>query len=193
MNLRNYGDPYSIGSTGIYTWGSFEQVYSNWSVPYTVTQEQYGKDSTNVGYCVYLGWPVIKAANKSYLDDLDARGKDHNYTSWIHEFRLANHDGHKQRIECEFDAQFNNLAKSIAYALSGLNGKYNNCEKQNLIWNSQIWVDHGADAAVQGSTTTPTVIDTTGSNYSLHYSDASVGETCSKAKLVRAQQYATWA
>ena len=193
MNLRNYGDPYSIGSTGIYTWGSFEQVYSNWSVPYTVTQEQYGKDSTKVGYCVYLGWPVIKAANKSYLDDLDARGKDHNYTSWIHEFRLANHDGHKQRIECEFDAQFNNLAKSIAYALSGLNGKYNNCEKQNLIWNSQIWVDHGADAAVQGSTTTPTVIDTTGSNYSLHYSDASVGETCSKAKLVRAQQYATWA
>lgn len=183
-------DYYSIEATGDYTWGSFEKVYKNWAEPYTVTEEQYGKDSSLVGYCCYLGWPTIKSANSSYLEDLDTMGGDHDFPSWCvgkHRMALANNDGHRQRIECDNENTFTNLAKTIAYAKSGLNGKYTNGDIQNLVWNSHIWTSYGADAVLQGTFASGTKIDTVG-GVVYHYQGDSVSE-----RLVRAQQFATWA
>ena len=186
----NAYEPYSIGTTGSYTWGSFEEVFSDWSLPYTVTQDQYKNNKSMVGFCCYLGWPTVKAADNSYIEEIDAQGTVHAYESWTDRFRLANRDGHRQRIECEQEAEFKNLAKSIAYALSGLNGEYNNCERQNLIWNSHIWAKspYNADKVVEGATENASKIDTIG-NVSLHFNDGSARTE----KLVRAQQFATWA
>lgn len=187
-SIVDSGDSLTKGTTGSYTWGSFEELYSDWSLPYTVTQEQYGVDSSNVGYCCYLGWPTVKAADNSYIEEIDAQGTIHAYESWTDRFRLANRDGHRQRIDCEEEKKFKNLAKSIAYALSGLNGKYNNCERQNLIWNSHIWTSYGADEVVEGKLGNASKIDTIG-NVSLHFNDGNARTE----KLVRAQQFATWA
>ena len=111
-------DDFQIGTTGSYTWGSFEKVYDDWSLPYTVTQDQYGIDSNKVGYCCYLGWTTIKGADKNLANEIDEQGRNHAYEAWTNGLRLANRDGHRQRIECEEEATFHNLAKSIAYALS---------------------------------------------------------------------------
>ena len=54
------GNTYAPALGGDYVWGAYDQLYSDWSLPYTVTQEQYGEDSNLVGYCCYLGWPTIK-------------------------------------------------------------------------------------------------------------------------------------
>ena len=188
---------FSIGETGDYTWGSFEVVYENWANPYTVTQDQYGYYSPLVGYCCYLGWPTIKSADASYMEDVDEAGGDHDYPSWAAyagRLALANHNGHKQRIECEKEATFGNLNKAIAYTESGLNGDYSNGDIQNLVWNSAVWqtyfqgtngiIDLGV---VEGNLGSATQIDTIG-NVSYHYQGDSVAE-----RLVRAQQFATWA
>ena len=178
---------FSIGSTGDYTWGSFEDLYSNWALPYTVTEEQYRNNPSLVGYCSYLGWPTIKSLIPGYMSDIDEQGSDHAYSSWVSKLRLANRDGHRQRIECSIEANFNNLSKAIAYAKSGLNGNYTNGDIQNLIWNSYIWVPYGADAVVEGNLNSATQIDTIG-GVSYHYQgDANT------TRLVRAQQFATWA
>ncbi len=196
---KKFGDSehFSIGETGDYTWGSFEEVYEHWDNPYTVTQDQYGYDSPLVGYCCYLGWPTIKSADSSYMSDLDEAGGDHAYPSWAAyagRLALANHNGHKLRIECEQEATFGNLNKAIAYAESGLNEKYSNGDIQNLVWNSAVWQNYFQNSpgvidagVVEGNLGSATQIDTIG-NVSYHYQGDSV-----PSRLVRAQQFATWA
>ena len=187
ISHNNRGGDYSIGTTGDYTWGSFETLYKDWSVPYKVTEAQYGIDSPLVGFCCYLGWPTVKCES-GYKDDIDVAGTNHAYTAWTVSSRmaLANKDGHLQRIECEQEATFDNIALTIAYGKSGLNGKYTNGEIQNLIWNSHIW-DGYAQSILEGNKGNGSTIDTIG-NVSLHYDDGKI----STEHLVRAQQFATW-
>ena len=187
--------PYSPPLGGEYVWGSFTELFSDWHLPYTVTQEQYGTGpmfdpgSPLVGFCCHLGWPVIKSAKSEYLEEIDPMGDDNEYPSWAsgNRMALANRDGHKQRIECTIQGELSNVSKAIAYAVSGLNGQYSNCDVQNLVWNSYIWEPYGATHVLDGSTANASHIDTIG-GATLHYQDG-LGNI---ARLCRAQQFATW-
>lgn len=187
-NINSY-EPYDSGTSGDYTWGAIDQLYDDWSLPFRVTEAQYGTESFKVGYCCYIGWPTVKGAKGTLIKDEIFEGGSADQL-WTEKLALGNHNGHLQRVECTKVGDYKNLSKALAYALSGINGRGANSDRQNLVWNSWIWTSYGADSIVEGTLSTATKIGTTAGSVSLH-SPAHAPNTA--GFLERAQSFATFA
>ena len=185
-----------IGVEGDYYLGDLGKTY-DWTLPWTVSAEQYAGDkwgfNAQVAFCCHTGWPTVKALYDG-MGEIDEHGTNHEYPAFnlSGKVKLGNHDGHFQRIEFNSVGTFE-LSKAVAYALDpNLNGgRYNNEEIQQLVWNSVHWSDAGYCPAVVVNDGGTNIIGTTADSVTLR--DDAYASSVSIPRMVRAQQYATFA